>query len=122
ALEPTEFATEPATPPGCATVDVPSDPDETVVLDVAGDLTVAVYDDSRQVVAAVGANSVIAEAPESSAIPFEAAKPDRAAWLVPIEISAEIEQHLVPGARASNKGCLEMSFAAYPELLEWSGR
>ncbi|MCY2963427.1 MAG: hypothetical protein NT069_07200 [Planctomycetota bacterium] len=28
----------------------------------------------------------------------------------------------MPGARTSNKGYLEMSFAAYLELLEWSSR
>ena len=46
----------------------------------------------------------------------------RAEWLCPLEISAELQQQPAPGARASNKGCLEMSFASYLELLEWSGR
>ncbi len=122
AVEPTEFVMEPATPPGCATVDVPSGKREAVGSVESGDSTVAADDDSRQLVGDVDASSLRAEVSESSETPFEAAKPDRADWLVPLEISAEIEQDLVPGARASNKGCLEMSFAAYLELLEWSGR
>jgi hypothetical protein len=48
--------------------------------------------------------------------------PAIAAWLAPLEISADFEKQPVPGTRASNRGCLEMSFAAYLELLEWSGR
>jgi hypothetical protein len=46
----------------------------------------------------------------------------RAAWLSPIETSADVERQPVPRERASNKGCLEMSFAAYLELLGWTGR
>ena len=29
---------------------------------------------------------------------------------------------VVPGARASNKGCLPMPFAEYLDLLDWTGR
>jgi hypothetical protein len=46
----------------------------------------------------------------------------RAEWLSPFELSEEIVNSPVPGARASNKGCLPMSFAAYLNLLDWTGR
>jgi hypothetical protein len=46
----------------------------------------------------------------------------RAAWLAPLELSADLERQPVPITRASNRGCIEMSFASYLELLEWSGR
>ena len=45
-----------------------------------------------------------------------------AAWLSPFEIAADVERKPVPRERASNTGCLEMPFAAYLELLEWTGR
>ena len=39
-----------------------------------------------------------------------------------LDESTTIGQQPVPAARASNKGCLELSLASYLELLEWSGR
>ncbi|MCY2963986.1 MAG: hypothetical protein NT069_10135 [Planctomycetota bacterium] len=122
AIEPAEFAKEPVTPHGFAILDVASGKREAVGSVDSGDSTVAADDDSQQLVGAADASSLRAEVSESTATPVEAAKTRRAAWLVPLEISAEIEQDAVPGARASNKGCLQMSFAAYLELLEWSGR
>ena len=38
-------------------------------------------------------------------------KEARAAWLSPFELSEATEAEPVPGDRASNKGCLPMSFA-----------
>ncbi|RPI85331.1 MAG: hypothetical protein EHM42_06790, partial [Planctomycetaceae bacterium] len=45
-----------------------------------------------------------------------------AEWLSPLEVSEQRESQPTPSARASNKGCLEMSLADYLELVEWSGR
>ena len=45
-----------------------------------------------------------------------------AEWLSPLEFSEQWESQPTPSARASNKGCLEMSLADYLELVEWSGR
>jgi hypothetical protein len=50
-----------------------------------------------------------------------AARP-AAEWLSPLEVSEKRESQPTPSARASNKGCLEMSLADYLELVEWSGR
>ena len=49
-------------------------------------------------------------------------QPARAAWLSPFELSEATEAEPVPGDRASNKGCLAMSFAEYLQLLDWTGR
>jgi REP element-mobilizing transposase RayT len=46
----------------------------------------------------------------------------RAAWLSPFELSEAAAAEPVPGDRASNKGCLAMSFAEYLQLLDWTGR
>ena len=43
-------------------------------------------------------------------------------WLSRFELSEEAERESVPSERASNKGCLPMSFADYLELLDWTGR
>ena len=48
--------------------------------------------------------------------------PARAAWLSPFELSEAVEAGPVPSDRASNKGCLAMSFAEYLQLLDWTGR
>ncbi len=49
-------------------------------------------------------------------------QPDGAAWLSPFELSEATEAEPVPSDRASNKGCLAMSFAEYLQLLDWTGR
>jgi hypothetical protein len=49
-------------------------------------------------------------------------KERRAEWLSPFELSEEIVNSPVPSARASNTGCLPMSFAEYLNLLDWTGR
>src|SRR5262245_16407009 len=46
----------------------------------------------------------------------------RAAWLSPLELSAEVETQPVPACRASNKGCLDLSLSGYVELVDWTGR
>ena len=104
AIEPAEFATEPVTPHGFAILDVASGKREAVGSVGPGESTIAADDASRQLVGNVDASPVVAKDSESSAIPSEAANPGRAAWLVPLEIYAEIEQHVVPGARASKAG------------------
>jgi len=43
-------------------------------------------------------------------------------WLSPFELSEATENAPVPSARASNKGCLPMSFTDYLVLLDWTGR
>lgn len=55
-------------------------------------------------------------------VDLASSEPARAAWLSPFELSAAIETEAVPGHRASNKGCLEMTFAEYLQLLDWTGR
>ena len=45
-----------------------------------------------------------------------------AEWLSPFELSKEVVDSPVPKARASNTGCLPMSFAEYLNLLDWTGR
>ncbi|MFM8584502.1 MAG: transposase [Planctomycetaceae bacterium] len=43
-------------------------------------------------------------------------------WLAPLEITTDERSLMVPVARASNLGCLEMTLSQYIELLEWTGR
>ncbi len=45
-----------------------------------------------------------------------------AEWLSPFELSAEQGLNAAPAARASNKGCLAMTFTEYLQLLDWTGR
>jgi hypothetical protein len=45
-----------------------------------------------------------------------------AEWLSPFELSNAAANEAIPAARASNKGCLPMSFGEYLELLDWTGR
>jgi len=52
----------------------------------------------------------------------EAAFEGPATWLAPLEITEPALQQAVPGTRASNLGCLNMTCAQYLELLEWTGR
>ena len=49
-------------------------------------------------------------------------KETRAEWLSPFELSEEIGNSAVPNSRASNTGCLPMSFADDLNLLDWTGR
>ena len=51
-------------------------------------------------------------------------KPERpiGEWLSQFVLSEKAEREPVPNGRASNKGCLPMSFADYLELLDWTGR
>jgi REP element-mobilizing transposase RayT len=49
-------------------------------------------------------------------------KPTGAAWLSPFELSEATVGNPVPTARASNNGCLPMTFAEYLNLLDWTGR
>jgi hypothetical protein len=49
-------------------------------------------------------------------------QPTNAAWLSPFELSEATAAAPVPSARASNTGCLPMTFAKYLELLDWTGR
>jgi hypothetical protein len=44
-----------------------------------------------------------------------------AVWLSPFSL-IESDDRPVPAGRASNRGCLEMSFADYLMLLDWTGR
>jgi REP element-mobilizing transposase RayT len=48
--------------------------------------------------------------------------PASAEWLSPFELSSAAVNEPVPTHRASNKGCLSMSFAEYLQLLDWTGR
>jgi REP element-mobilizing transposase RayT len=44
------------------------------------------------------------------------------AWLSLFDLSAERKGAKIPAARASNKGCLGMTFGEYLQLLDWTGR
>ncbi len=45
-----------------------------------------------------------------------------AEWLSPFELLAAQSLNAATGARASNTGCLAMTFAEYLQLLDWNGR
>jgi len=45
-----------------------------------------------------------------------------AGWLSPFELSGGTSAARVPNERASNTGCLPMSFGEYLNLLDWTGR
>jgi len=47
---------------------------------------------------------------------------EHAQWLSPFELSNAVDDEPIPAARASNKGCLPMSFGEYLNLLDWTGR
>lgn len=66
------------------------------------------------------------EAPEPTPAEAGPSALPRDAWLSPLELAAEVER---PGdepprvpARASNTGCLPMSWADYSQLVDWTGR
>lgn len=63
-----------------------------------------------------------AEIQTASLKPETGSRPARAAWLSPFELSEAVAAEPVPSSRASNKGCLDMSFAEYLQLLDWTGR
>jgi REP element-mobilizing transposase RayT len=66
------------------------------------------------------------EAPKSAQPEAHPNALPRDAWLSPLELAAEVE---VPGGelpsvpvRASNTGCLPLSWADYSQLVDWTGR
>ena len=63
-----------------------------------------------------GSSSQVTEAARHAA--FEG----RGSWLAPLEITEQALRQPVPDTRTSNLGCLNMNFAQYLELLEWTGR
>lgn len=52
----------------------------------------------------------------------QAAYSARATWLSPLQITEQSQQQQVPGVRATNKGCLELTLCQYMDLMEWTGR
>ena len=54
--------------------------------------------------------------------PANLKRAERGAWLSPLELAKSRESKKVPSGRASNKGCLAMTFAEYLQLLDWTGR
>ncbi len=46
----------------------------------------------------------------------------RGEWLSPFELSAKPTSKRVPRSRASNTGCLALTFAEYLQLVDWTGR
>ncbi len=45
-----------------------------------------------------------------------------AAWLSPFELMNAASDEPIPPSRASNQGCLPLSFVEYLDLLDWTGR
>ena len=68
------------------------------------------------------ADLVSCERANGHALPDDAVPQTTAAWLSPFELSDAAADEPVPTARASNKGCLPMSFAEYLQLLDWTVR
>jgi hypothetical protein len=63
-----------------------------------------------------------ANLPDNHLGPEPATARRRADWLSPFELSDGTDHRPVPVDRASNKGCLPMSFLEYLNLLDWTGR